>query len=115
MLAPRTFVRGTVPLKIAPGNEKRRHRRVQVGYRAGIQWFGKLMQADVVDASRSGIRIVSNCRLRVDGWVEIAVPYCKDSTNLFSPARVAWFRESATGKHEYGLQHYQRKDSHFEF
>lgn len=90
--------------------EKRHYSRVAVGYRAGIRWFGRIVQAEVVNASRAGIRITTNCRLRVDGYVEIAVPYCKEAENLWLPARVAWVRESADGRHEYGLQHYKRKD-----
>lgn len=97
-------------LKTLPVGEKRRHRRVAVGYRAGIRWFGRIVQAKVLNASRAGIRITANCRLRVGGYIDIAVPYCKEAENLWLPARVAWVRESADGNHEYGLQHYKRKD-----
>ncbi len=90
--------------------EQRRHRRIKVGYRAGIRWFGRIVSAEVVDASRAGIRITADCRLRVGSWIEIAVPYCKESTNLFGVAQVAWFRESASGNHEYGLQHYRANE-----
>jgi hypothetical protein len=95
--------------------EKRRQNRVAVGYRAGIRWLGQIVQAEVLNASRAGIRITANCRLRVNGHVEIAVPYCKEGDNLWLPARVAWLRESPDGNHEYGLQHYKRKDPRGEF
>jgi hypothetical protein len=84
---------------------------VKVGYRAGIQWFGKLVPAEVVDASKAGIRITVNCRLRVGSWIQISVPYCKESENLFILARVAWCRESVTGNHQYGLQQYRPKET----
>ncbi len=89
--------------------EKRRYDRVAVGYRAGIRCLGREVEAEVLNASRAGIRITANCRLRLNSVVELAVPYCKDTDNLWLPARVTWMRESATGDHEYGLQHYQRK------
>lgn len=91
--------------------EKRRHGRVAVGYRAGIRYLGRVTEAEVLNASRAGIRVTANCRLRLNGVVEIAVPYCKDSDNLWLPARVSWMRESTLGDHEYGLQHYRRKEN----
>jgi Lon protease-like protein len=93
------------------GADNRRHNRVAVGYRAGIRYLGRVTEAEVLNASRAGIRVSANCRLRVNGVVEIAVPYCKDSDNLWLPARVSWMRESAIGDHEYGLQHYRRKEN----
>jgi hypothetical protein len=91
--------------------EKRRHDRIAVGYRAGIRYLGRVVEAEVLNASRTGICVAANCLLRVNGVVDLAVPYCKDSDNLWLPARVTWMQESEIAKHEYGLQHYRRKEN----
>jgi len=62
----------------------------------------------VMDASRGGFRFVSSLYYTKGSNIMVAVPFMRDSPNIFVPAKIMWRRElQRLEKREYGVA-YQR-------
>ena len=83
-----------VPKPAAPKENRRKHLRTRVNYKACVRSFA--FGDDVVtceDMSRGGLRFKSRKPYSQDAEIEVAAPYSPGSQNIFVHARIAFVQE----------------------
>jgi len=93
----------SVPCPTKPPN-RRKHRRVKIGLKGCILFYGQDTPIEVTDTSRSGIRF--SCRRSFTNGllVRVAVPYTPGAANIYVSGRICWSRVLPSGLSEYGLE-----------
>jgi len=88
---------------------RRKHSRVHSMAMACVRYSGVTEEVvRVMDASRGGFRFVSSLYYTKGSNIMVAVPFMRDSPNIFVPAKIMWRRElQRLEKREYGVA-YQR-------
>lgn len=86
---------------------RRKHIRLKTKMVACIRDPGaKEDVVPVADVSRGGIRFFSQRKYHPGAWIEVSVPYTRDTANIFVPGRIAWATLSQPGGfHEYGVRY----------
>ena len=97
---------GTLKLAPAPRTQNdRKHARVLMNMNACVRHAGLVEEVvRVKDVSRGGFRFVSP-NYHPDGTeIMVAMPYTRDASNVFVPARIVWRREvRRLERFEYGV------------
>jgi len=86
-----------------PPQERRRGRRAAMKAAGCIRCREKESFFECEDVSRGGFRFKSREIYPTGMPVEAAVPYAKNSVNIFVSARIAYHQELSGGLHRYGV------------
>jgi hypothetical protein len=83
--------------------ERRRGKRTAMKAAGCIRCYGGEVIFECEDVSRGGFRFKSREAYPTGMSIEAAVPYAKNSVNIFVAARIAYHQELSSGIHRYGV------------
>jgi hypothetical protein len=75
---------------------------------ACIRVAGQEFEVDCDDISKGGFRFTSARQFHEGTRIETAVPYTKNSTNIFSVATIVHCRQLPDGQFQHGVSHFRR-------
>jgi PilZ domain len=88
-----------------PRENRRKSLRARLKLTACIRKPGSEEVVPIVDVSRGGLRFRSERIYASGNWVQVAVPFTRNTANIFVPAQVIWHDEEIGPEHEYGLKY----------
>jgi len=104
--APRSEAKNEIAKQIEARNaEKRTSKRAAIKMKACIRYSGIETEIVCEDMSRGGFRFRSKTKYPEDVRMEVAVPYAKSGSNIFTPVRVTYCQALGDGEYRHGVAH----------
>jgi len=94
--------------KSSSPKDRRRERRTPMKVSACIRFAGQEFEVDCDDISKGGFRFTCTRRFPEGTRVETAIPFTKNSTNIFSTATIVRCLEMPDGQFQHGVAHFRR-------
>jgi hypothetical protein len=88
--------------------DRRKDRRMTMKVTACIRFSGQEFEVDCDDISKGGFRFTCNRKFPEGTRVETAVPFTKNSTNIFSTGTIVRCLEMPDGQFQHGVAHFRR-------
>jgi hypothetical protein len=88
--------------------DRRKDRRMNMKVTACIRFSGQEYEVDCDDISKGGFRFTCSRKFPEGTRVETAVPFTKNSTNIFSTATIVRCLEMPDGQFQHGVAHFRR-------
>jgi hypothetical protein len=94
-----------------PKEERRKNRRTAMKMTACVRHSGLEEIVNCEDVSKGGFRFTCRKKFPVGTRVEVAVPYARSATNIFSSAVIKYCLPIPGGEFRYGLAHVKNSSS----
>lgn len=101
--------------KSSSPKNRRRERRTPMKVSACIRFAGQEFEVDCDDISKGGFRFTCARQFPEGTRVETAIPFTKNSTNIFSTATIVRCQELPDGQFQHGVEHFKRGSGPLEF
>jgi hypothetical protein len=88
--------------------DRRKDRRMNMKVTACIRFAGQEFEVDCDDISKGGFRFTCSRKFPEGTRVETAVPFTKNSTNIFSTGTIVRCLEMPDGQFQHGVAHFRR-------
>lgn len=88
--------------------DRRKDRRMEMKVTACIRFAGREIEVDCDDISKGGFRFTSARQYPEGTRIETAVPFTKNSTNIFLTGTIVRCIELPDGQYEHGVEHFKR-------